>query len=145
MGCRGFTLIELLVVLAILAALLVVAPPLFSKAVPAVELRGTAREVAASLRAARSHAIATNREATFILDVRSGAYRAEGEGRPRQISPAFAISFLTASSERLDGSEASIRFFPDGGSTGGRVRLERGGRKHDVAVDWFSGRVALVE
>jgi general secretion pathway protein H len=38
-----------------------------------------------------------------------------------------------------------VRFFPDGGSNGGRITLAAGDRKYDVDVDWLTGRVAILE
>jgi general secretion pathway protein H len=35
----------------------------------------------------------------------------------------------------------SILFFPDGGSTGGRLTLATGDRRRLIAVDWLTGRV----
>ena len=39
----------------------------------------------------------------------------------------------------------AIRFFPDGGSNGGRLTLAAGERKFNVDVDWLTGRVAILE
>ncbi len=143
--CAGFTLIELLIVLAIMGLALSAVPALFSKAVPGVEARGAAREMAASLRAARGRAIAGNRETALVLDVETGAYRVEGEPKGRRLPAGIGVSLLTAEEQRLDATTARIAFFPDGGSTGGRVRLAQAGRQYEVRVDWLTGRVAVVE
>ena len=47
---RGFTLLELLVVLALATLLIALVPPLISAALPGVELKSSARKVAASVR-----------------------------------------------------------------------------------------------
>lgn len=141
----GFTLIELLIGLAILGLMLSAAPALLGKAVPGVEARGAAREMAAGLRAARGQAIASNRETAVILDVEGGVYRVEGEAKARRLPAGIGISLLTAEEQRLDASTARIAFFPDGGSSGGRVRLAQAGRQYEVRVDWLTGRVAVVE
>jgi len=39
----------------------------------------------------------------------------------------------------------SIRFFPDGGSNGGRITVASGDRKFEVDVDWLTGRVAILD
>ena len=39
----------------------------------------------------------------------------------------------------------SIRFYPDGGSNGGRITVASGARKFDVDVDWLTGRVAILD
>ena len=54
---RGFTLVELLVVLAIAALAMSAVPPLFSAAMPGVEMKAAARRTVSSLRLARELAI----------------------------------------------------------------------------------------
>jgi general secretion pathway protein H len=141
----GFTLLELLIGLAIMGLMLSAVPALLSKAVPGVEARGAAREMAAGLRAARGRAIASNRETALVLDVEGGVYRVEGESKVRRVPAGIGISLLTAEELRLDATTARIAFFPDGGSSGGRVRLAQAGRQYEVRVDWLTGRVAVVE
>jgi general secretion pathway protein H len=46
-------------------------------------------------------------------------------------------------SERLDGVRSRIRFFPDGGASGGRVVLQDTGGSATVHVDWLTGDVRL--
>ena len=41
--------------------------------------------------------------------------------------------------------QGSIRFFPDGGSNGGRITVASGERKYEVDVDWLTGRVAILD
>ena len=100
--CAGFTLLELLIGLAIMGLMLSAVPALLSKAVPGVEARGAAREMAAGLRAARGRAIASNRETALVLDVAGGAYRVEGEPKARRVPAGIGISLLTAEEQRLD-------------------------------------------
>ena len=45
---------------------------------------------------------------------------------------------------RRDDKVGSIRFYPDGGSNGGRITLGAGDLKYEVDVDWLTGRVAIV-
>ena len=37
----------------------------------------------------------------------------------------------------------SIRFFPDGSSTGGHISLIEGKTEYRVNVDWLTGRIAI--
>ncbi len=143
MSSRGFTLIELLVVLAVLTLLLAVAAPFFSNALPGIELKSAARDVAAGLRSARSQAITRNREAVFTLDVAARRFAVSGRQQIRRLPAELDISFVTARSERLDEATGVIRFFPDGSSTGGRVSLARGAREYHVDVDWLTGRISI--
>ena len=45
----------------------------------------------------------------------------------------------------LDDKTGAIRFFPDGGSDGGRVTIAAGERKYEVDIDWLTGRVAILD
>ncbi len=142
---RGFTLIELLVVLVVLTLVLAVAVPLIPNVAPGAALKSAARELTAGLRLARSRAITGNREVTLTLDVEGKRYRIGGDERPRELPPEIDIAFLTARSERLDETIANIRFFPDGSSTGGRIRLGHGEREYSVTIEWLTGRVSIAE
>ena len=143
MSSRGFTLIELLVVLAVLTLVIAVAAPFFANALPGIELKGAARDVAAGLRSARGQAVRNNREAAFTLDVAARRFAVSGRDQVRELPDELDISFVTARSERLDETTGVIRFFPDGSSTGGRVSLARGARKYHVDVDWLTGRISI--
>ncbi len=140
---NGFTLIELLVVMAIIALLLTIAPIGLHRMMPGLEVQTAARELGASLRNARSIAIRDNQEATLTLDLEQRHYSLTGERREFEIDEDIEIKLLTAASEQVSEQVGSIRFFPDGTSTGGTVTLTGGGVAYDVLVDWLTGRVEI--
>ncbi len=142
---RGFTLVELLVVLLIMGMLLTLAPAAFQRVMPGMQLKAAAREVAAVFREARSLAIRDNRETTVVIDTEARAYRLSAAKRAHQLDKSLGVELITAVSERLDQAAGRIRFFPDGTSTGGRVKFSCGERAYYVVVDWLSGRVRIVE
>jgi len=55
------------------------------------------------------------------------------------------LKLFTAQRDLIDGNTGSIRFYPDGGSNGGRITLGSGDRKYEVDVDWLTGRVAILD
>jgi general secretion pathway protein H len=125
----GFTLIEVIVVLAILAAvigLVVTRGPLRSQR---LDLDAAARQVAGSLRLARSQAIVTNR--TVFWTVGPAGFGAEGNS-PQRVN---AIVTLRDSN--------TIGFAGDGSSSGGHVFLESGSRRVGIDVDWLTGRLEI--
>ncbi len=143
--CDGFTLVELLVVLAIISLLLAFTPAAFNRMMPGLEVQSATRQLAASLRSARSAAIRDNTETTLTLDLEARIYRLDALGREQAIDEDIEVSMLTARSE-LEGEQTGrIRFYPDGTSTGGRVTFAGGGAAYDVLVDWLTGRVRIVE
>lgn len=145
MSSRGFTLLELLVVLAITTLILTVAVPRFSTGVPGAEIRSAARELVTGLRTARSRAITYNREIAFALDVESRRYTLGDGGPPVDLPADVDVSFVTAQSELLGRTGGVIRFYPDGGATGGRVTLIRGTNRYRIDVDWLTGKISLDE
>ena len=54
-----------------------------------------------------------------------------------------AAGNLTARSALLSERVGQIRYFPDGSSTGGRIRLAREGWQADVRSDWLTGLVSV--
>lgn len=145
MASRGFTLIELLVVLALMALVVVVASPLISTAFPGTELKVAARDLAAGLRYARSQAITRNAEVEFVLDVANGRFAIGGGKEIGDLPSGLDISLVTARSETFGETTGAIRFFPDGSSTGGGIRLAGGAREYHVMVDWLTGRVSVLD
>ncbi|MGH8584433.1 MAG: GspH/FimT family pseudopilin [Gammaproteobacteria bacterium] len=139
----GFTLIELIVVLAIAGLLVALVPPLFSKVLGGVELRATARELAAALRYARSRAVFQQRDALLTLDTEQRRYRVSGRKGVGRIDRDIELKMLAARSQQTGRARASIRFFPDGSTTGGQISLSDGGSRYVIDVNWLTGRVAL--
>jgi len=147
-GPRGFTLIELMVVLAIAALVLTLVPPIFSAAMPGVELRSAARRTMASLSLARETAIRTGAAVALIVDVEQRKLELPGF-RTVSFSPHLDLDLNAAEREILDENRGAIRFFPDGSSTGGRITISRGeGQQrygYQVGVSWLTGRVRMAQ
>ena len=130
---HGFTLLELLIVLAILSLAAGIAVPLFAKRVPAATLSGAALQVRAALAAARSAAIAGNREVTFAGA--ANGYRIDGAFHRLPIARDISVGFSGG---------ARIAFFPSGGSSGGRVVLRSAAALREIEIEAITGRAILV-
>ena len=142
---RGVTLLELLIVLSIMAVVAAMVVPMFGSGVSTAELKGAARQVAAGLRLARSEALATRQETRVVLDLERRTFTAEPQRHEHALPRAIELKLFTAQSDLVSERVGAIRFFPDGGSNGGRITLAVGERKYDVDVDWLSGRVAILD
>lgn len=140
----GFTLLELIVVLVIAGLLMAVVPPMLSAAMPGLQLKGAARQLASGLRYARERAIAGRVETTVSVNVESREIRVSGQPRPIEVAKALEIGLFTAESELEGPGHGNIRFYPDGSSTGGRVSLTYGDSGFEVDVDWLTGRVEIL-
>lgn len=141
----GFTLLEMLLALAIAAALTAVAVPNITPLLNRAQLTAASRDIASGLRYARGQALLGAREATFELDVNHKAYRVSGRQKVFSLPDSVRISLYTAEKEAGEEGIGSIRFFPDGSSTGGRVTLEAAGRKRLVDINWLTGEIVTHE
>ena len=142
---RGVTLLELLVVLTLMGFIVAIVLPTFGGGVSTAALKSAAREVAAGLRYARGQAIAQRTEALLVLDVDAHAFTLPPDTQLHRLPERLELKLYTAQRDLVSDKIGAIRFFPDGGSTGGRITLASGERKLDVDVDWLTGRVAILE
>jgi general secretion pathway protein H len=140
----GFTLIELLVVLAILGLAYALVPPLISGARASAELKGATRQLAAGLRQARNYAVTRRTEAVFTLDVEKRDFSVSGDARTYRLPRQLQLKLVTAQQEVVNDKQASIRFYADGSSNGGRITLGSGEQLLEVDVNWLTGRVAIL-
>ena len=139
---RGFTLVELLFVMVIVALALALVGTSISQSISGAEMRTAARKVTAAMRYTRTKAILSKSEQVFHLDTESLQYTA-GDREPVELPEGMQVELNTARSELTSETAGGIRFFPDGGSTGGNVRLEANGRIYRVNVNWLTGEAAL--
>jgi general secretion pathway protein H len=142
---RGVTLLELLIVLMLMALISAVMIPMFGPGVSTTQLKVAARQIASGLRLARSQAIAQRTESTLELDLAGRRFRVLPDPMVHQLPERVELKLFTAQSDIVNEQTGSIRFFPDGGSDGGRITVGSGERKFDVDVDWLTGRVAIAE
>jgi len=141
--CQGFTLMEMIVVLAIFALIAVTAMPYASRSGARQEFIAFSQTLAAGLRQTQMEAIARNRETVFGIDLSRRVFVTEGGKRETPIPSIVGVSIYTADGELSD-RNAGFRFFPDGGTTGGRIVLSHEGEKRTVAVNWLTGHIANV-
>jgi general secretion pathway protein H len=142
---RGVTLLELLVVLALMALVAGLVLPTFGNAVPTSQLKSSARQLATGLRLARSEAVAQKREAMLWLDLEGRRFKVGSDPREYALSPRVDLALFTAQNDIVNEKIGAIRFYPDGGSNGGRITVAAGERKYEVDVDWLTGRVAILD
>jgi general secretion pathway protein H len=139
---KGFTLVEMLVVMVIIALVLGLVGSSLSKSVSGAEMRNAARKLAANLRYTRTRAILTKKETVLLIDTENGSYTAPD--RPEvELPEGMEVELTTARSELTSEAVGGIRFYPDGGSTGGFVRLDANGRIYRVNVTWLTGAASV--
>jgi len=102
-----------------------------------------ARQIVNGLRQTHREALLEGLEKTFVLDVEERRFTAGRAQQPVQLNPLLSVSLLIGREEVIDGNTGQVRFFPDGTSSGGRIRLRHEGDEAEVTVQWSDGEVSL--
>jgi general secretion pathway protein H len=135
----GFTLLELLITIAIAGLLLSVSVPATTRFYQSMQYRKAIRDVITMLDSARYRAINTGRMQDVGINPKTGVMRL---GKDLTQIPEEITIAVHSAQEVNQQDEGVIRFYPEGGSSGGDIDLERstgGGVK--ITVDWLTGRV----
>jgi len=138
----GFTLVEIMVVMVIIALIMGLVATSMSRSVSAAEARAASRELVASLRYTRARAIIDKAEQVFLVDTENRSYQAPGRDKV-ELPEGVDLTITTATSELVSDAISGIRFFPDGGSTGGHIELTVNKREYRVNVAWLTGETQL--
>jgi general secretion pathway protein H len=147
-------LLELLIVLAIASLLVAVVPPVVSKVIPGVRLEGAARDLAVDLREARNRAVTFNSVIAVTFSFNPAMYRIDGESERRTPEgtrlavrgpDTGGTSAYPSPGASGDKDSYTLRFFPDGSSTGARIRVTGSNAAYSIDVGWLMGRVVLTE
>lgn len=134
---------ELLVVLAIMTFIIAVIPPLLPNVVAGAQVRSAVRELAAGLKYARSQAIARQEETVLTVDVEQKFFRINDKQKSLPVPDDTTIALITADTEQVSPGAGHIRFFPDGSSTGGQIKLSRVPNEFLIDVNWLTGKVRI--
>lgn len=141
---RGFTLIELIVVILLIALAVGVTAFSMSSMLESARVKAASRDLVAGLRFTRGQAIVQREAQALEVDVEARTFTAPGR-KPVEFPRSIEVRLLTARSEQLDDGRGRIRFYRDGSSTGGNVRLIAGEREWRIDVAWLTGEVTLRE
>lgn len=141
----GVSLLELMIVLMIMAIVAALVVPMLAGGVSNTELRSAARQLASGLRLARSEAVTQRRETFLVIDVAGRRFKVDRDPQEHMLPRDVELKLYTAQKDLVDDKVGSIRFYPDGGSNGGRITVGSADRKYEVDVDWLTGRVAILD
>ena len=137
----GFTLLEMLIVLTIIALVAGLAMPVLSRRMSdATRLQATAFAIIGALRLTRAAAIARNTEVGFSIDLEARTF-GSAVVPTRNFDPDIVAQMKIAGPERLTAVRDGFRFFPDGSSTGGDLRLLLNDKEMRICINWLSGDV----
>lgn len=136
----GFSLLELLVAIGIAAMLLAVSVPGGLRFYESMQYRQAVRDVLTMLGSAREQSINLGKPQDVSFDPLQGqiSYARDTIALPEDFNLTIT-SAAEVNRERL----GVIRFYPEGGSSGGDVSLESpSGRGVIISVDWLMGAVS---
>ena len=140
----GFTLTELLVALVVLGlAVALVAPMLFRNS-PGRDLRHSVEIFETAARMARTEARLTGRDTLLRVDVSARALTILPSERVFHLSRGIELRATVADRE-LDGNIASVRFFPEGATTGGTFLLTLEENERALRISWLTGQTERLE
>ncbi len=142
---RGFTLLELMVVLFIMVLGFAVVGINLSSGNDVTKLKVVARDMVSALRFARGESLISHEEMTVTFNLEQKNYTVSNRDKVYPIPKDVAVKVVTAKSQIKNGDLASIRFFPDGSSTGGRVTFSQGKSAWKIDINWLSGQIELNE
>ncbi len=137
---RGFTLVELLVAIAIIGLVLAVSVPFSARFYESMQYRQAVKGLVTTLSFARQSAITSGVVADVMINPETREIVC-GD-RNTQLPDKLKVAVSTAG--ELNREQAGvIRFYPEGGSSGGDIDLEMtNGRGVRISVDWLMGGVS---
>lgn len=113
-----------------------------SRSISGAEARAATRKVVASLRYTRARAVIDKTEQVFLVNTEERSYLAPGR-KQVNLPEGVDVTITTARSELTSEDVAGIRFFPDGGSTGGHIELTINEREYRINIAWLTGEASL--
>ena len=140
----GFTLLEVIVVMVMIAVLMGFFATGMSKSLQKAKIRAVSKNLVSALRYTRGQAVVKHEEKTITFNVKDKTYKAPRK-KQVDIPEEMDINVYTADSEVADESTGSIRFFSDGSSTGGWVKLTHKNKMWKINVNWLTGEISMVE
>ena len=138
---KGFTLLEMLVVIMIIAFMTtIVGINLRSK--QSTDLDSIGRTLLADLRYVRSRALVGSADTAITVDVSDKNYFSQDAKISRSIPQEVSI-VITVDEKDIAGTRGKIVFYPDGSSSGGKIKFIKDGRELEVITTWLNGYVTM--
>jgi len=138
---KGFTLLELLVVIMIVALMTTLAG-VNLRGKERTDLESIARTLMTDLRYIRSKAMTDNIDTGITIDVAAKTYFSRHAKIERALPQSVAVA-VTLDARDVNGNRGKIMFYPDGSSSGGKIRLTRNARQMEVTTTWLNGYVTM--
>jgi prepilin-type N-terminal cleavage/methylation domain-containing protein len=143
-GCPGFTLLELIIVIFLMALIFGISAVFFVNALPSGRFNATVRDLASSIRHARSLAQTEGTDQSVFIDIDSKKYGIEGKSS-KPFPPDVNIKVIAPFSGVVVSGSYSFHFRQSGGSDGGEVVLWNTKKTVHVVLDPVVGSTVVKE
>ena len=140
----GFTLLEILVVMVMIVVIMGFFSSNMMKSLDKAKIRSASKDLVSALRYTRGQAVVKHEQKTITFNVKEKTYKAPRK-KTVKIPEVMEMYVYTAESDIANESTGSIRFFSDGSSTGGWVKLVHGNKIWKINVNWLTGEISKVE
>ncbi len=140
----GFTLIEVIVVMVMIAVLAGMVASGMTDSLRKSKIRAVSKNLVSAMRYTRGQAVVKHEQKTISFNVKDKTYQAPRK-KVVHIPDEIDINVYTADSEVADETTGSIRFFSDGSSTGGWVKLTHKNKIWKINVNWLTGEISMIE
>jgi len=137
---QGFTLLELIVTLLILMIVIGIAVPVVGRSSDAVRSRAEVAAFSAILRQARERAITSRQPTTVVIDPTNHTMIIQAMGPDGEIRDTRQMP-ERLSVEATPPPALTVRFEPQGTSSGAEYKVKAGDVVYRVTVDAITGRV----
>jgi len=139
---KGFTLLELIIVMFLIGLTLSLAAVLFSNSLPSSKFSATTREIAASIRHARTLAQLKGEKQTFTIDMEAHKYGIDTV-TSRDIPPGISIKVADPLQGDVQSGKYQFDFPPTGGTQGGTIVLWNSKKTVRIEIDPIVGSAVV--
>jgi len=139
-NCGGFTLLELIIVMFLASLILGLSTVFFLSSVPSARLDATGREMAATIRHARSVAQNRGEDQAFMINLDTKQYGLEGR-KMKAIPAEISLMVDDPLSGEVRSGQYPILFRAYGGAEGGTVILQARKKAIYIRTDPVVGSV----
>ncbi|AWH28000.1 MULTISPECIES: GspH/FimT family pseudopilin [Stenotrophomonas] len=136
----GLSLLEMLLVIALIAAIGLITAAGLSRGFAGMQLRSAGKDIANQLRMVRAQAIARGEPQRFVIEPAQHRWTGANQ-RQGTLPETLQVQFEGAAQLSTGPGQGVIEFHPDGGASGGRIRLQRDSAEWRIDVGWLTGEV----
>ena len=137
----GFSLLEVVAIVLIFALAVPLTGSLLTSDRTGISVRADVEKVAVRLRQARLSAIRERSIISAFIDTERRLVTAsDGRGSIR-LDPRYRLNVIAAQSARHGNGDAGVRFYSNGGSSGATLEFLYGSSRHELRVNWLTGRI----